>query len=1172
VEAVLADLMQRFLTALPQEQEGLLQAGPVQSADTAGGLQAPWLTTLISGIHNGTHTPLAVVLMTIPTLAPDDPALLEFVARRSQANKAPFFVTWTMRDADLWETPKPGSPLSRESLKKLRQYPPLFEIGPAGLDLLTEPDKLKILETGGGIVRDLARLLKDEALELVQIDATYFVRRLLDAVHRLLPLVAESLHQQMQMNHELRREVAEWAVKQNIAGSPADPEFAQAIARQIIYRLLGKVLFYQSLRRTARHLPKLDLQGVDSSQVLPALRGAFAQALKIDYHAVFEEHLPDRIKWPGAAAKELAGLVQDFNTRDFAHLPQDVVGTVFEQLIPPEERHDLGQFFTPENLCDLIAAFCIRSPDDKVLDPTCGTGTFLIRAYDRLRWLGRHDHAGLLSQLWGVDIAPFPAELAVINLFRQRIAEHANFPRIILLDFLKISPGDCFPFPPPKVDLEHSQEIEEPFPLFDAIIGNFPYVSAERIERVEKGYLDFLRRRLLDGWLADYPQLFRYPKPRDQKRFEELVAAGQQINCDQAGLQLRISTYADLYVYLFFHTARFLKPGGRMGIVTSNAWLDVNFGYELQKFLLNRFKIVAVLESRCEPWFTEAAVNTVVTVLERCDNPEDRDAHLVKFVKVKRPLADLIPGDPVVETVNRWQHLARHAAKIEGAGRKYANVHPLGLVTEEDDDFRIRIRRQRDMRGEVERAGKLVKWGLYLRAPQVYFDILRHGKMCLMRDIATPKFGSKTRINEFFHVTSEVAARFGIEEEYLWPLIKSPKETITITINPDDLKLRLFTCRRSKEELQELGHQGALSYITWGEQQTYNRGEFKGLPWPQGTWLKDRTPGWWSLPESETQLGQIFWNKDRAERHFVLISPLEIIPDCTCYFIKPTDENLSEELFAAILNSTVSYLSIEIIGRVILGDGVLATKVEEANDYLIIPDIRTTTEAQKVHIKEAFKLLCKREIVNIFEEVKRKDRQTLDAAVLEAIGLDPKKYLKPIYEGLCVLVRERLELGKMRSQARKTKARGEKAEKRTGEQVLDELLPNGPERFPEAFFSPAAAHGPKAPVELPDQELQFDLRPIIMEVHTADGSFRHHVNLKDEGKFLIYAQRAGHHTAQLPVERVELTRTVKQYERYLKKLRQDLYQAYYRHTLDQRAATRLTQVAWERFHLPPVDD
>jgi len=763
MKALLDELIQRFTAAFPPGEDAPLRPDQIQTSDATGALKAPLCTLLVNSAHEGSTLPLAIVLMTIPAQAADDPAILEFVIRRARAHKAPYFVTWTLREAMLWRTPKPGVPASRDSIEKLRNYPHIYEIGASDQEPITEPTKLKVLESGRAILHDLERLLKDEALELVQIDATYFVNRLLEAVHRLLPMVADSLHHRLQTEVGFRQEISDWAVRHAIAGSPTELEFAQSIARQIIYRLLGKVLFYQSLRRSARQLPKLDFQGVDSSQVLPLLRDAFGQALKIDYHAVFEEDLPDTIKWPSEASRELATLINDFNTRDFAHLPQDVVGTVFEQLIPPEERSGLGQFFTNENLCDFIAAFCIRSPKDLVLDPTCGTGTFLIRAYDRLRWLGQHDHTQLLSQLWGVDIAPFPAELATINLFRQRIAEHGNFPRIICRDFFRISPGDRFPFPPPKMDLEHPEMIEEPFPHFDAIIGNFPYVSADKIEKYEAGYLDFLRQRLIEGWFATYPQLFYYKNRKEQEKFEKLIAQGQHHEYKGDNLQSRVSTYADLYVYLFFHTARFLKPGGRLGIVTSNAWLDVNFGYELQKFFLNHFKIVAVLESRCEPWFLEAAVNTVVTILERCDSSEERDDNLVRFVKVKRPLADLIPGDPVIEAVARWQNLAQRVTKIERAGLKYANTYPLGLVTEEDDDFRIRIRRQGELQAGVEREGKTVKWGQYLRAPQVYFDILHNAKLCLLRDIATPKFGSKTRINEFFHVTPEVIAKFEIQ-------------------------------------------------------------------------------------------------------------------------------------------------------------------------------------------------------------------------------------------------------------------------------------------------------------------------------------------------------------------------------------------------------------------------
>src|SRR5207248_8875188 len=107
---------------------------------------------------------------------------------------------------------------------------------------------------------------------------------------------------------------------------PRELAFATSIARQIVYRLLGKVLFYHSLRRSAKHLPDLDFRGADTSEVLPNLRRAFARALEIDYHAVFAEDVPDRVPWPAEASRELAALIHDFHTRDFSHVPQDVIG------------------------------------------------------------------------------------------------------------------------------------------------------------------------------------------------------------------------------------------------------------------------------------------------------------------------------------------------------------------------------------------------------------------------------------------------------------------------------------------------------------------------------------------------------------------------------------------------------------------------------------------------------------------------------------------------------------------------------------------------------------------------------------------------------------------------------------------------------------------------------
>ena len=155
--------------------------------------------------------------------------------------------------------------------------------------------------------------------------------------------------------------------------------------------------------------------------------------------------------------------------------------------------------------------------------------------------------------------------MATINLFRQKIAEHGNFPRVLCQDFLRINPGDKFRFPPPKMDLEHPEEMEEPIPQFDAIVGNFPYISADQIEKHEAGYLAVPRDRLIVDWFDEYPDVFYYENKTAQEFFQKSIAIGKHKESDRTAVQHHISGFADLYIHLFFHSARFLTPAGAWG-------------------------------------------------------------------------------------------------------------------------------------------------------------------------------------------------------------------------------------------------------------------------------------------------------------------------------------------------------------------------------------------------------------------------------------------------------------------------------------------------------------------------------------------------------------------------------------------------------------------------------
>lgn len=1082
-----------------------------------------------------------------PETPVDDPKLLQEAAVKAGAMNADYFVTWNMRDTVIWGTPQKGAEVTQEH--RYHTYNSIYTVSCVD-DLWVESKKIQLKDRAKEILNDLARLHREGHLYQVDIDATFFVKRLKDAVDSLSPHVHDTLTAQVGRYPKFRDALFNWAIQQGIARF-GDEAFYETVSRQAAYRLLVKILLYELLGRFRSDIPKLELSGIDFSKTSEILKEFFEKARQIDYQAVFEEDVPDNVPLSPESGKIIAELLKDLNTYNFSRMPEDVVGQVFEKLIPYPERHSLGQYFTREDLVDLINAFCVRSVEDKVLDPTCGTGTFLIRAYEKLKHMGERDHKRLLSRLWGIDVAKFPAALATVNLYKQDLSDYDNFPRIDPKDFFDVKPGDTFKFPPPKPAGDPDYKIEDKLPVFDAAVGNFPYIRQELIEKRIKGYKEKLQRVLIDDWLTDYRELF------DNKHRPHL--SGQ----------------ADIYAYLFFHLPRFLKEdGGRMGIVTSNAWLDVAYGYELQRFFLKNFKIVAILESRCEPWFEDAAINTIVTILERCKDADERNRHLVKFVKVKKTLKDLIPYDMRLEAVNRFPHLDRLVHKIEHAGKEHVKMEGTkivntlkGVKTYEDEDFRIRVIRQGELLEEIETTGKTSKWGKYLRAPEVYFEILNRCKDRLvpLKGVAGVRFGIKTGINEFFHLTEDKIRHWGIEKEFLSPIVTSPKEVESILIDPKNLEYKVLLCNKSKKELLKERKRGVLDYIKWGETQaTKERGRYKkgGVPFPEVASVQGRTY-WYDIGDRKP--GDFVINRFIGERFFFPVNKSNILLG-DVVFEGITKSKKDSKFYSALLNSTIAFLFVELQGRFGMGEGLLTFYGPDIVELPII-DVKKTDAGARDKILDAFDKLLTRPIKPIFEEVKEKDRQMLDSLVLDAMGLDPKKYLKPIYEGLCELVRERIELAGMRKRVKVAKTA------RDVEKIKDELagkiLPQGPKRFPEEFL-PSLKKEDFHEISIPASPSPLKLGQYFLgrqEVVSEDG-FSYKAGSVEEAKFIIYAQKPDTYIVKVPKDNKATLKAVKAYEKYLRELKDEFFAAFFQRVQNHTQADVLTHRIFEEFSLP----
>ena len=130
----------------------------------------------------------------------------------------------------------------------------------------------------------------------------------------------------------------------------------------------------------------------------------------------------DFFAWPNEVGgnpllQTLARRVARFN---WAEAPPDTPATLYETVIPPEERRQLGEYYTPAWLARAMIRELVDEPlNQRVLDPACGSGTFVaeavthfIAAAGAAKWEPREVLNRLREVVTGIDVHPVAVHLA----------------------------------------------------------------------------------------------------------------------------------------------------------------------------------------------------------------------------------------------------------------------------------------------------------------------------------------------------------------------------------------------------------------------------------------------------------------------------------------------------------------------------------------------------------------------------------------------------------------------------------------------------------------------------------------------------------------------------------------------------------------------------------------
>lgn len=149
---------------------------------------------------------------------------------------------------------------------------------------------------------------------------------------------------------------------------------------------------------------------------------------------------------------KLQRLIELINSETWLGLDMDVKGEIYEGLLEKnaqDTKSGAGQYFTPRALIKAIVDVMQPKPGDTICDPACGTGGFLLAAYDSIsKQYSPLDKDALYHlthhALHGWEIVDNTARLCVMNLYLHGIGANGGSSPIHVGDALGKDPGERF--------------------------------------------------------------------------------------------------------------------------------------------------------------------------------------------------------------------------------------------------------------------------------------------------------------------------------------------------------------------------------------------------------------------------------------------------------------------------------------------------------------------------------------------------------------------------------------------------------------------------------------------------------------------------------------------------------------------------------------------------------
>lgn len=349
-------------------------------------------------------------------------------------------------------------------------------------------------------------------------------------------------------------------------------------------------------------------------KILALLLAGYRKPSDILYRAVHTGSLRDSLAEPLVEAEQefvIPADIQKLLLHWVVTVPaQDVtlLGELHERTYLA--RKTQGVYYTPKPIVDFImdhTLACldvIQNPDAKILDPACGCGFFLVKAYDVLfakfrasrsmlqqryadrDWSDEGIHRQIIGKnIWGADIDSRAAAIACLSLqLRLPKASHSLPVNVIVFDSLR-RPEDCAELPAAIREFWAAD--------YACVIGNPPYVSfgMRGAGRLEAAYRDYLRQAY--AATAEYKLSY--------------------------------------YVLFLQRGIELLQTGGRLGFIVPDSFLLGRYYSKIRKYILDNTAIERLAHIAASVFKSASTGYSTIVILQKGKAGEDHQSRIVKI-------------------------------------------------------------------------------------------------------------------------------------------------------------------------------------------------------------------------------------------------------------------------------------------------------------------------------------------------------------------------------------------------------------------------------------------------------------------------------------------------------------------------------------------------------------